>query len=86
MTTSRIYYQNLLTQSTFSSFNVAGGAVAMAEADPGKVFAYNAGSAVVAVRLNPTTGYTATFEKNFIAAIHSSSQWHVCWLALALGL
>jgi hypothetical protein len=74
MPSSRLFNQNLLTPARFSGFQtIGGGAVANASGSLSKTFAYAAGNALVDVRFNPTTGYTANVDKNFLVEIHQST-------------
>ena len=62
MATSRLYFNNYLTQSTFSAFAVAGSAVANEVMDNAAVYTYAAGHVGFATRGT----YTADAEKDYV--------------------
>jgi hypothetical protein len=70
MATSRLYYQNLLTATTFDNFEVAGSAVSMAAPTLSPFYAYASGSVAVGGRFDVVTGYTAALETDYVIEIH----------------
>jgi hypothetical protein len=67
---SRLFYANLLSQSTFGGFNVAGGAVSMAPSGWSPFYKYKAGR----VSIEDRGTYSGVFEADYLIEIHISSN------------